>query len=334
MYTTTCNDEAVIRLVGRMSIEFPELDQLRVRVIAEEVLYKYDVVTKETSLVASDLEDKLQMYLAVKKLDGLSGKTLKNYHYELLRFGSYLRKPLSTVTTTDIRMYLANRCNGLKESTANSIRSYLKTFFGWLQNEKYIIDNPTSKIKPTKQPKRVREPLSEEEIELTRQACKTIREQALLEFAYSTGARLSEIVGVNISDINWHERTLKVIGKGNKERIVYFSAKAKVYIRKYLAERGISNSDALFIATKQPRARLGHRSIENEIKAIAQKSGIDKNVFVHILRHTFATLGLKSGMSINVLQSLLGHESLDVTMIYAQTDQETAQYEYRKHLNQ
>lgn len=164
MYTTTCNNEAVIRIIGRLGLEFPELDQIKAREIVEEVLYKYDVVTKETSLVASDLEEKLHMYLAVKKLDGLSDKTLKNYNYELLKFGSYIRKPLSTITTTDLRLYLVARCNGIKESTANSIRSYLASFFKWLQNEKYNIDNPMASIKKTKQPKRVREPLSEEEL--------------------------------------------------------------------------------------------------------------------------------------------------------------------------
>lgn len=109
------NDEVIIRLIGKLTLEFPDIDQLKVRLIAEEVLYKYDVIAQETGLVASDVEDKLQIYLAVKKLDGLSKRTLKNYNYNLLTFASMLRKPLATVTTMDLRMFLAARCKSLMQ---------------------------------------------------------------------------------------------------------------------------------------------------------------------------------------------------------------------------
>lgn len=106
MYSTSKN-EVVIRLVGKLTQEFPEIDQLKVRYIAEEVLYKYDVVPQETALVASDIEEKMQIYLASKKLDGLSKNTLKNYNYQLLIFANHLRKPLAAITTMDLRMYLS-----------------------------------------------------------------------------------------------------------------------------------------------------------------------------------------------------------------------------------
>lgn len=127
MYSANVKDELVIRMVGKMTLEFPDIDQLKVRAIIDEVLYKYDVTPTETALVASDIEDKLKIYLATKKLDGLSEKTLKNYEYNLLIFASYLRKPLSTITAMDLRMYLAHRCKDMKPSSMNGQISILKT---------------------------------------------------------------------------------------------------------------------------------------------------------------------------------------------------------------
>jgi len=105
------NNEVIIRLVGKLTLEFPEINQFKVREIAEEVLYKYDIVPQETGLVTgNDTEDKLQIYLVVKKLDGLSIETLKGYNREISKFANMLRKPLATITTMDMRMYLAQRC--------------------------------------------------------------------------------------------------------------------------------------------------------------------------------------------------------------------------------
>ena len=180
----------------------------------------------------------------------------------------------------------------------------------------------------------MRKSLDLEELELLRDACITPRERCIVEVFYSTGVRLDELSEIDIEDINWTDNSIKVIGKGNKERIVYFSAKAKVYLKKYIANRWRFKDGALFIGSKKPYARLGHRAIQREIDKIAKRAGLTKNVYPHLLRHTFATQGLRSGASINVIHDLLGHESLDTTLVYAQTDIETAAYEYRKHINQ
>jgi integrase/recombinase XerD len=326
---SNCNNEVVIKLVGRLSLEFPELDQLKVRTIAEEVLYKYEVSPKETSLITSDLEEKLQIYLAVKGLEGLSKKTLKNYNYNLLIFGSYLKKPLATVTTTDIRIFLANRCKNMKPTSTNGQISILKSFFGWLNSEGYIPSNPMIQIKQTKEPKRLRHAMTDEEVELLRQACKSDREKALTEFLISTGCRLSEVVGVNLEDINWYEMSLNVIGKGNKERKVYFSIKAKILLKKYINSRNDQNP-ALFVTSKNPHNRLGGRSIEKEIKNIANRAGFEKSIFPHLFRHSFATHKLNSGMSLPVLQHIMGHETPATTQIYAELLEENIMHEYKK----
>ncbi|MHB9925501.1 site-specific tyrosine recombinase/integron integrase [Clostridium botulinum] len=329
MYSSSSKEEVVIKLVGKLSLEFPEIDQRKVRTIAEEVLYKYRVLPEETGLVTSDIEEKLQIYLASKKLDGLSLKTLKNYQYNLAIFADHLRKPLGTITTMDLRMFLAVRCKNMKATSVNGQISILKSFFGWLHEEEYIPKNPAKKLKQTKEPKRLRHAMTEEEVELLRQASKTDREKALIEFLISTGCRLSEVVGVNKDDINWHEMSLNVIGKGNKERKVYFSTKAKILLKKYLLTRE-DNNEALFVTSKRPHSRLGGRSIQREIKKIAKRAEIDKSIYPHLFRHSFATCKINSGMPLPVLQHIMGHENPSTTQVYAQLSEENIKYEYKK----
>lgn len=333
MYKTNCNDEAVIRIIGKISQEFTDFDdlqkQITLRKILEEVLYKYEVVTKETGLITTDLDDKLKMYIAVKKLDGLSAKTLKNYHYELTTFGNFMRKPLSSVTTNDLRMFLAVRCKEMKPSSTNSVMSYLKTFFSWLADEEYIPKDPAKRLKPTKEPKRLRHALSDEEVELLRQACVTDREKALIELLVSSGIRLSEAVQINKSSVDWYERSFRVIGKGNKERKVYFSTKAKILLKKYLSTRK-DEHEALFVTVRRPYGRLGNRAIQKEVKNIAKRAKFDKSVYPHLFRHSFATHNINSGMPLTVLQQLMGHESPDTTLIYSEVSQENIKHEYMK----
>ena len=324
------NNEVIIKLVGKLTLEFPTIDQLKVRRIAEEVLYGFDIVPQEKGLTTSgDTEDKLQIYLVVKKLDGLSIITLKNYNREILKFARYLRKPLATVTTMDLRMYLAQRCKNLKPGTTNTQGYILKSFFSWLAEEEYIPKNPMLKIKATKEPDRLRHALTVDEVEALRQKCENLREKTLLEFTYSTGCRLSEIESVNKDDLNFHDKTLKVIGKGNKERIVCFNTKAKYLLKQYILSRTDDNP-ALFVASKGKNIRLGGRSIEREIKKIALRANLGKAIYPHLLRHSIATHLLAAGMSLHNVQALLGHSDPKTTEIYAETSVENVVYEYKR----
>ncbi|MBZ9635604.1 site-specific tyrosine recombinase/integron integrase [Clostridium sp. FP1] len=324
------NNEIIIRLVGKLTLEFPNIDQLKVREIAEEILYKYDVVPQETGLVTSnDTEEKLQIYLMVKKLDGLSIKTLKGYNREILKFANTLIKPLATITTIDLRVYLAQRCNKLMPSSTNTQINILKSFFGWLHQEEYIPKNPMLIIHETKVPGRLREALTLDEVEILRQKCKNLREKTILEFAYSTGCRLSEIVDVNIKDLNFHDKTLKVIGKGDKERVVCFNTKSKYLLKEYISSRNDS-TPALFVANKGTHARLGGRSIENEVKKIAVRANLGKSIYPHLLRHSIATHLLSGGMLLHNVQKLLGHSDPKTTQIYAETSIENVIYEYKR----
>lgn len=330
MYSLACKDEVVIKMVGKLSVEFPKhTDQLKIRQIVEEVLYKYDVSPQETGLVSSDIEEKLNIYLASKKLDGLSLKTLQNYRNNLTIFASYLRKPIATVNTMDLRIYLAQRCSKMKASSTNTEISILKSFFAWLAGEEYIPKNPALKLKQTKQPKRVRKALTEEELEVLKSACKTMREKTLIEFLVSTGCRVSEVVNANIEDINWNEKSLYVIGKGDKQRKVYFNTKTKLLLKAYLENR-MDTNEALFVTSKKPNHRLGARSIQRELKNIANRTSCEKSIFPHLMRHTFATHKLNSGMSLSVLQHIMGHDNPATTQIYASLSEENVLHEYRK----
>ena len=324
------NNEVIIRLVGKLTLEFPGIDQLKVRQIAEEVLYKYDIVPQEKGLTTNtDSEEKLQIYLVVKKLDGLSIRTLTNYNREILKFANYLRKPLANITTMDLRMFLAQRCKNLKPGSTNTQIYILKSFFSWLFEEEYIPKNPALKLKATKEPSRLRHALTLDEVETLRQKCKNLREKTLLEFTYSTGCRLSEIVEVNKEDLNFQDKTLKVIGKGNKERMVCFNTKAKYLLKEYILSREDNNS-ALFVASKGKNKRLGGRSIEREIKSIALRANLGKAIYPHLLRHSIATHLLAGGMSLHNVQSLLGHSDPKTTEIYAETSIDNVIFEYRK----
>jgi len=323
------NNEVIVRLVGKLSLEFGDINQLKVRQIIEEVLYKFDVVPQETGLtVINDIEDKLQLYFIVKKQEGLSPATLKDRGYQLAIFSSYLKKPLANVTLMDLRVFLAIRCKKMQANSMNGQISVLKSFFKWLTNEDYIPKNPTVNLKQTKEPKRIREPLSRDEVELLRQNCKKLRESAILEFAYSTGCRLSEIVGVNKEDIDWAEMTLKVIGKGDKERVVCFNTKAKFLLKEYILSRN-DDCPALFVSVKNPHGRLGQRAIEREIKIIAKRANFTKSIYPHLLRHTIATHMLAAGMPLHIVQALLGHEDPKTTQIYAVTDKSNVVHAYK-----
>jgi len=323
------NNEIIIRLVGKLTMEFQDIDQLKVRRIVEEILYKYDIVPQENALVASDIEDRLIIYLACKKLDGLSVDTLKNYRREVLKFASHLIKPIASITTMDLRMYLAQRCKNLMPGSTNTLIYTLRSFFGWLNDERYIPENPAKRLKTTKEPIRLRQPLTEEEMEIFRQACINDREKALTEFLYSSACRLNDAYSLNISTIDWQECTATVIGKGNKERIIYFSIKAKLLLQKYFKSRK-GASDALFITEKFPFNRLGKRSIERVIDKINTRSGLEVNVFPHKMRHTKASDLANAGAPIQIIQGILGHDNITSTTIYAKTSKINMLHEYKR----
>lgn len=329
-----CNEEVSIKLVGKLTLLFNNLQQdlplqREVKRIIDNTLYEYEVTSKCTSIATSDIESKARLYIACKRLEGLSNKTLYNYMLFLKGFNEYFHKPCSTITTMDLRVFLDYKSRGKQNSTMNNYITNLKNFFGWLQNEEYIISNPAAKLKPAKTPKLILEGYKSDNLERLRDACKNIREKAIFELIKSTACRVSEISIATIDNINWSERSLKVKGKGEKEREVYFSTRAKLYMQEYLNTRNIE-SKYLFVTSKKPHNNLGTRSIQRILKDIQRRSGVEERVHAHKFRRTQATHLLNSGMSLQGVQKILGHESPETTQRYAQISQENLKNEYKR----
>ncbi len=316
-------------VISVISTLFPEVKVETLLVRFEEVVSNYEVSRKTTAQLELDLPANIDLYLSSKKLEGLSENTLKDYKIELRVFSNQCKKATAQITTNDIRTYLASFENK-KASTIAKKLSVLNSFFSWLVKEEILLRDPTSKIKMPKLPKRLPKGLTIEELEKVRESCETLRQRALIEVFYSTGCRLSELANLDISDINNQSMSAKVIGKGDKERVVYFSFKALYHLNKYLSSR-TDDCEALFITERKPFRRLSNRAIQQEIDNIERKSNITKKLHPHVMRHTFATLSMDAGIELADLQHLMGHSNPGTTLVYASVSEERKQSAFKKY---
>lgn len=317
----------MIKMIDNITINYA--NQQIIEKVLVELLQDYTIIKNETSLTVSDIPEKITMYLQAKRLEGIANSTLQNYFYFLRKLSAYTCKQVRDITLNDLRMFLYEECEGIKPSTANTKVAYIQSFFRWMVDEEIIDKDPSKKLPQIKLPKRLRNSLTVEEIEKLRLACKDTRERALLELLFSTGCRLSEVVNINVDDLNFQDYSIRVIGKGNKERIVYFNSKAKVHLENYLEERP-GSSEALFVTCKKPYSRVGDRGIQKIIKGIAKRAEFDKSVFPHLFRHSMATLTLQNGASIITIQKLLGHSNVTTTEKYAETNMDNVKHEYKQ----
>lgn len=326
-------EEIIIKIVLELPLEYQSAMRNKLRVILND----YEIRPKTKALAVNNNMDKfIMMYLATRRLDGLSQKTLSEYRYKLNNFCSWVPLNIEDVTTMDIRKFLAQyqQERGLKNSSLEALQTVIKTFFNWLEIEDYIQKSPGRKLKSIKSEKRTRKSLSSEQLEILRSdGCKDLRDRAVLEMFFSTGGRVSEIQQIDIDHINWNENSISVIGKGNKERTMYFSDRAKVHIMRYISERGNSEEKALFISSIQPHRRIAIKSLQKIINNIGINAGFEISVFPHLLRHTMATLGYKAGLELHIIQELLGHDSPQTTQIYAELDKDSVKEAHRRHMD-
>lgn len=247
---------------------YPNIEVENTKNKLSTVLSEYYIQRVELGEVHPDLEDKIQLFISAKRLEGLSSITLGNYLLELSGFADIVKKKAEDIATTDVRMYLSQD-GTLKMSTIRKKLSILKSFFSWLVSEEYIKRDPTTKLKAPKDEYRLPKSLSIEELEMLREACETVRQRAFLEVLYATGCRLSEVHGLNKADINQQNMSTLIIGKGDKQREVYFSIRAMYHLVKYLKERK-DDCEALMITERKPYRRLSKRGIQREIGIIAK----------------------------------------------------------------
>lgn len=319
--------ELAKRLVAMVSADMPA------NVEAINGILKDYTIQREDEEEKSDLKKRIAYYLGAKRIDGLSPRTIDNYKYTLDLFSQRVNKATSKITTDDIRGYITylGDTRNLKETSLQTHINTLRAFFGWLHTEEKIKKNPMLKIHSLKiDKKNARQALSTEELERLRDACKGYREKALVEFLVSTGCRLSEVAQLNIEDLNFNDRTVMVTGKGDKDRLVYFSVRARLMLQEYIKQR--KGGSGLFVSSKTPYLPLKQRAIQRVIHAISERAGLAARVHPHLLRHTFATLALNSGMDVTVIQRLLGHEDIATTQIYAAMNEDVIKHQYNKYV--
>lgn len=331
------SQEISITVIDRISkayssIHYDIKKQIELRNIIEEVLNNYEITSRCTELSKGDILEHATIFLGCKKHEGMKKTTLYNYSLLFKKMDMYFKKPISTITTVDLRLFLEKVYPDNQPASKNNKICKIKAFFSWLQDEGYLLQNPSRNLKLVAEPYRKRGHINQMDIEKMRECCKTTRDKALFEFLLSTGCRVSEVSYATISQINWDKNSISVIGKGDKERLVYFSTRTRMFLIQYITEReqkGIF-SDYLFVASKSPFANLGRRSIEKDVKRIADEAGVNINIFPHLFRHTYATNGVDHGVPVHVLSHLMGHASTDTTQVYFDLNDNNVQHEYKK----
>ncbi len=276
--------------------------------------------------------DHVQLFLAAKRVEGCSEKTIRYYESTLMNALNVMDKDVLRITTDDLRLYLneyqLNRLTG--KTTIDNIRRILSSFFAWLEDEDYIMKSPVRRIHKVKTCKTVKETYSDEALEIMRDHCGCIRDLALIDMLASTGMRVGELVLLNRDDIDFVNRECVVLGKGNKQRIVYFDARAKVHLEKYLNNRK-DNNPALFISLQRPYNRLQIRGVEIRLHELGEKLNMCR-IHPHKFRRTLATMAIDKGMPIEQVQQLLGHQSVDTTLQYAMVNQSNVKQSHKKYI--
>lgn len=272
----------------------------------------------------------LNVFIAAKRIEGCSEKSLKYYDATIRQMINSVGKPVREIDTDDLRGHLSeyqsNRRVG--KVTIDNMRRIFSSFFGWLEDEDYILKSPVRRIHRIKADKTIKETFSDEGLELLRDACGEVRDLAMIDLLASTGMRVGELVGLNREDINFHERECVVFGKGSTERVAYFDARTKIHLLNYLDSRSDQNP-ALFVSLALPHERLMIGGVETRLREIGKRADLQK-VHPHKFRRTLATRAIDKGMPIEQVQRLLGHVKIDTTMTYAMVNQANVKNSHRK----
>lgn len=293
----------------------------------------YEITPKCTDIIPADETPQIvKMFIAALAVENKAKTTLRDYTMHLKRFFLHVPKPYNIITTNDIRVYLFSyqQESNLAKSSLEHTRVVINAFYNWCVDQEYLDRNPAKKIEPIKVPKTGREPIPLVEVEQLRFACKTLREKALIDFLFSTGCRISECAALEIQDIDWRERSVRIRhGKGDKFRITYFNAESEVSLKAYLASK-THETKALFSRSRAPYGHISNVALEREIRHIRDRVETSVQVCPHALRDTFATTLSQRGMPIEQIQQLLGHTNLDTTRRYVRTSQEDTRSNHQK----
>ena len=322
--------EELITEIQRRMLPYLNNEQLsHLREVLDFTLHGV-VVTDIESMEVETPINTVDVFIAAKRIEGCSEKTLTYYRNTIESMMEKINKIPQQITTDDLRQYLTNYqiSHNSSKVTIDNIRRILSSFFSWLEDEDYIIKSPVRRIHKVKTPKIIKEIYTDEELELLRDECTTLRDLAIIDLLSSSGMRIGEMVALNREDINFSERECVVFGKGDKERLVYFDARTKLHLQNYLASRTDNNS-ALFVSLRTPYNRLKIGGVETRLREIGERLDLSR-VHPHKFRRTMATTAIDKGMPIEQVQQLLGHQKIDTTMHYAMVKQQNVKLAHRK----
>ncbi len=293
------------------------------------------------------LEESIANFLRSFQERSMSAATIRAYGIDLRLFASFIkRQPVSNISDIDrntIRAYLAWLKNmNLKVNSYLRKMASLRSFFKYLVRMDHLHENPTLTLARPRKEAKIPKFLTAEEVEKVivaicqvKDPLAAARNRAWIELLYSCGIRVSEAAGLSVGDIDFWNKTISVIGKGNKERVVPIGSPAVRAVRDYLKMRGEDILDKA--AQKQPvftnlrsGTRLTTRAMHLIIEEAARKAGINRKIGPHVIRHSFATHLLDAGADLRSVQELLGHKNLSTTQIYAHVTTERMKKTYEK----
>ena len=298
--------------------------------VLKNVLERYTLAENECN--NEDDTDLIDVFISAKRVEGCSEKTLNYYSTTIQTVVESIGKDVRRITTDDLRNYMMTYQSSkkLSKTTIDNVRRILSSFFAWLEDEDYIVKSPVRRIHKVKSVSTIKETYTDENLEIMRDKCNSIRDIALIDILSSTGMRVGELVLLNREDINFNERECVVFGKGSKERVVYFDARTKIHLLNYLKSR-IDDNKALFVSLNAPYKRLTIGGIEARLRNLGKKLNIEK-VHPHKFRRTLATMAIDKGMPVEQLQKLLGHQRIDTTLQYAMVKQSNVKIAHRKYI--
>lgn len=320
-------EEKIISIINAMD-EILNASQLRQ---LQEVLVRHlgeNLPAREFS----DNSEYLTMFLNAKRIEGCSERTIKYYRATIEHLLGKIVDPIRKISTEAIRQYLVDyqAINNCSKVTVDNVRRNISSFFSWLEEEDYILKSPMRRIHKIKTTKTVKGVISDEDIERLRDESSCVRDAAIIDLLYSTGIRVGELVRLNIDDIDFNERECVVLGKGDKERRVYFDAKTKIHLQEYLSERNDENS-ALFVSLNAPHRRLKISGVEVRLRLLGRALKMER-IHPHKFRRTMATRAIDKGMPVEQVQKILGHSQIDTTMQYAIVNQNNVKESHRRYI--
>ena len=326
-------DELISEVVQRMLPYLDNKQLVNLQNNLNQVLQRYDVELIDGGNSENDNQELVEKFISAKRVEGCSEKTLKYYLATIEAMNSSLEKDVRIIQTEDLRKYLTDyqMQNGSSKVTIDNIRRILSSFFAWLEDEDYIIKSPVRRIHKVKTVSNIKETYTDEELELMRDNCEELRDLAIVDMLASTGMRVGEMVLLNRDDLNFNERECIVLGKGSKERIVYFDARTKLHLQEYLKSR-VDENPALFVTLRAPYKRIQIGGIENRLRELGKSLEISR-VHPHKFRRTLATMAIDKGMPIEQLQRLLGHQRIDTTLQYAMVKQSNVKIAHKKYIS-